>query len=463
MNEIMYSRTYGKTFHYLMVIASLIIQTSCSSLTLEELTQNPNPTKTSEQTPTFTNIPTVSPSPTSTLTPTPTLTATPLPAYSGTQVPRPQTSISADNAASVICLSSWGTGANPMIVFSSKENALYSWTSEEGIVQQWDLTDGTIQQSYPAPKDANFDRSILSPDGGVLVTSNTGENLAFWRVADGARISQDWGNWSFCGEGFSPITVTSWTMSAKDNLVAVGSEALGIEIWSRNGPERYIFSSQPRTIQPTPMPTSENPDANQYVPPTYSTPTYAQPTPFYLVYCQPKFVIVTSLAFSSDNNLLASSFENGEMYIWPAPEDKSEEIFPLVLSSQHENYVKSIAFSPDDKLLASGTDSEFQLWRTSDGSLIYTINLPAINMANISKNMVEVNDIKSIAFSPDGNVVAYGRVDGSLFFFRTSDGTLLQAINAHNKSIISLAFSPDGFFLVSSSADRTIRLWGVAP
>jgi WD40 repeat protein len=64
-----------------------------------------------------------------------------------------------------------------------------------------------------------------------------------------------------------------------------------------------------------------------------------------------------------------------------------------------------------------------------------------------------------VAFSPDGKWLVAGYADGSMRVWQVNDGSLLQVLKSHTKSVSGLAFSPDGKWLVSSSQDTTLRLW----
>ena len=65
----------------------------------------------------------------------------------------------------------------------------------------------------------------------------------------------------------------------------------------------------------------------------------------------------------------------------------------------------------------------------------------------------------SIAFSPDGSLVATGDSNGEIHILRVSDKQHLATYIGHVDWIQAIAFSPDGKFLASGSSDRTIRLW----
>ncbi|HTK11079.1 MAG TPA: TIR domain-containing protein [Ktedonobacteraceae bacterium] len=70
--------------------------------------------------------------------------------------------------------------------------------------------------------------------------------------------------------------------------------------------------------------------------------------------------------------------------------------------------------------------------------------------------------ILSVAFSPDGTIVAAGTDAGEIRLWRVSDGMLFATFSGHTDWIWGLTFSPDGTYLASGSSDRTIRVWHVA-
>jgi WD40 repeat protein len=68
--------------------------------------------------------------------------------------------------------------------------------------------------------------------------------------------------------------------------------------------------------------------------------------------------------------------------------------------------------------------------------------------------------ITTVAWSPDGNVLATASLDRVIRLW-TPTGTLLQTLTGHEDGILSLDFSPDGSTLASAGADRTVRLWSL--
>ena len=73
------------------------------------------------------------------------------------------------------------------------------------------------------------------------------------------------------------------------------------------------------------------------------------------------------------------------------------------------------------------------------------------------------NVIKTITFSPDGNLVAVGWDDGRIMFIDAERETLVQTWQAHQGGVINMAFASDGTRLATSSEDGFLKIWGVWP
>jgi len=112
----------------------------------------------------------------------------------------------------------------------------------------------------------------------------------------------------------------------------------------------------------------------------------------------------------------------------------------------HTDWVSSVSFSPNGKMIASGSkDKTIKLWNR-DGSLIKTIP--------------SEKGVYSISFSPDGKMIASGSLDNTVKLWR-ANGDLLKTLKGHTEQVSSVSFSPDGQTLASASWDKTVKLWSV--
>ena len=152
---------------------------------------------------------------------------------------------------------------------------------------------------------------------------------------------------------------------------------------------------------------------------------------------------VRSVAISPDGRLVASGFLYEGIKVWEV-----DSGVPLHSMRGHTASVNSIAFSPDSQLLASGSrDRTIKLWDVYEGREISTLVA------------ADCGEVRAVTFSPDGTWLAAGSTDSIVRLWRVVTGREVQPMEGHQGPVTSTVFSPDGRFIASGSLDRTLKLW----
>jgi WD40 repeat protein len=134
---------------------------------------------------------------------------------------------------------------------------------------------------------------------------------------------------------------------------------------------------------------------------------------------------------------------------------------------QHRSDVRAVAYSPDGKLLASaGGDGSIRFWDTD------TYQLRGILLGHLDA-------VLCLAWSPDGKILATGSKDKTICLWEPKSGKVLRTLEGHTGLVSMLAWAPNGKTLASGSkddyifrypsperlsdqkGDDTIRLWSL--
>jgi DNA-binding beta-propeller fold protein YncE len=152
---------------------------------------------------------------------------------------------------------------------------------------------------------------------------------------------------------------------------------------------------------------------------------------------------VVSLAFFADGRTLATVSEDGTVALWEIPTGK------LLAKLKLPGRVQTSAVMPDGKVLATAEDGRVRLWDVSTGK-------------ELREAGGNAKRVWSLAFSPDGKVLASGGDGGTVRLWDSASGKEVKALRGHADRVRSVTFSPDGRRLVTGGGDRMVAIWDVA-
>ena len=178
---------------------------------------------------------------------------------------------------------------------------------------------------------------------------------------------------------------------------------------------------------------------------------------------------VNAVTFAPDGQTLAAGSSDGNVRIIRVGTREILERFESGISQR----ILCLAYSPDGKTLAVGGFDRPRLVpgiedidgnkRTTDGNA----DISYVRLFEVGSWKARIvlaghhGAVESLAFSPDGKLLATASVDKMVKLWRVADGKEIAALNGHTDSVNALAFSPDSTLLVSGGEDRTIKLWDV--
>jgi len=163
--------------------------------------------------------------------------------------------------------------------------------------------------------------------------------------------------------------------------------------------------------------------------------------------------LVWSVAYARGDHDLVSISQDGTLRRWGRPNLQGADLSPgslygdQVVIEHHRQSVSTIAFSPDGTLMASGShENEVAIWDVGTWTLHTTVP-------------TRDPDTRVVVFSPDGGTLAVAGHDAKIHLWEWKDGQEAETLVGHAGIVSSVDYNPAGTRLVSGSYDSTVRLW----
>jgi WD40 repeat protein len=370
------------------------------------------------------------------------------------------------------------------VAFSPDGKTLAS-SDTGGSIAIWDVQSGLKVSTLSGGHSGSVSSLIFHPSGRLLVSGSADGTLAFWDLSDQTRIYKT----------LRPAVggVEHIALSLDGRTMAVGGYG-SISLWEIDTtslyPENQLISETLGRHIVAPLCAANSPNGELWAIKNTSgklTLLNRSGDPLF-EFETGQTEEVCGIAFHPDGQYLATGFDQNAILIWDI--STYQLVGPALRG--HTGPVLSVAYSPNGKILASGsTDGTVILWDATQGHAlgeplkgqigpIYSLafspdsntlaaggeeamvlwNLPSGQRGEIFNNYYD--SVKSVAFSPNGLMLATGSDDFDVKFWPISGKPPTYTLPGHEYSVNSVTFSPDGKTLASAGDDEMIILWDVA-
>ena len=312
-------------------------------------------------------------------------------------------------------------------------------------IRLWDVA---TQQ----PQDTRFDNTgspyalSFSPDGKTLVSGGGDNTVRLWDIQTGALKNRLKGHRD---------DVNAVIFSQDGEIFASGSDDGTIRLWAAHTGEMLTILKGNAKFPERIRALAFSPDG--------TTLASAKAKKIWLWNTHTKQLSgileghardVFAIAFSPDGKTIASAGSDWTLRLWDARAGKPRKIF-----AEHPSSANAVAFSPDGKTIASANGGLIRMWDTQGASLRLWY---ARTGEHVEHFVDHIDYVLTVVFSPDGKLIASGGYDSRLRLWDANTGHHIATLRGGGPAV---AFSPDGELLANSYGGDgiigTIGLWDV--
>ncbi len=293
----------------------------------------------------------------------------------------------------------------------------------------WIYDTETYQETALFTMDETVSAFAFSPDGKTLAGSSLWSETRLWDIAT-KQHKQTFNQWSYYGVTFSPDGKTL---------------AIGDSLWDASTGE-YLKTLQRKVTGDGSVSLSYafSPDSRMYAGVLSQYVFLWDTSTGVLLWRGSDKGRVLSIAFSPDGKILASGSRDNTIRLWDATTGQIKNIL-----TDHRDDVNSVTFTPDGSTLLSGSkDQTIRVWDVTTG---------------LQKEVLTGHgaSIYGIALSPDGSTLMSGSNDNAIYFSDVATGERLKILRESATGVDDIAFSPDNT-IIATELGRDIVLWDIA-
>jgi WD40 repeat protein len=333
----------------------------------------------------------------------------------------------------------------------SADGTMLASTGSDGSVAVWDVPTATLRETFAGHTASAVD-PVFSRNGDTLYAGSADGSVIAWDVRGERRLGRPF--------RFSPVPAAG---EGPQKRVLQAATAVAVS------PDGSLFATSPARNRITIWRSRDEARVGELHGPSGA---------------------VKSLAFSHDGRLVAAVGTSPSIVVWDLRRRKVVRVLrqgPTQFSPPSLAWSYAVAFSPNDRLVASAGNSGLQVFvlrsgrfagsATSGGSLsdlAFSADGRFLAAAGPSggilvwdvrrRTQVRVINfpatIAALRFAPHGTTIAAGDDSGDVDFWDAATGRpLSQTLSGQNGSVLSVSFDPTGARLMTASTDGKIRLW----
>jgi WD40 repeat protein len=289
------------------------------------------------------------------------------------------------------------------IVYSPDPNVLAA-VGPDGDVYLWDAVTGNEVQRFKGASGSPV-QPAFSPDGSILAVGDQG-GVHIWEVKSGTHLRMlD-----------VPGYVLGLSFAANGRSLAASGSDQKVRIWETDNGKLLH-----QLIVDTKFPAENGRRSATF-----------------------EGHFVDSLTFSKDSKFLLTSGPGGTR-IWEAATGKKLNLLPELLRDRLGSLDHSTV-SPNGRLLAvTSPNGVIGIWDWAEGR-------------EVLKMQACSGRVRSIAFSPDGKTLA-SLADGSIRQWDVGTGQPKGDKTGHQEPVVSVAYAPNGTTILTAGWDGTVRQW----